>query len=282
MTQIIACIDGSKSATAVCDASAWCATTLNAPVLALHVLDRAETPALADLTGAIGLGAREQLLKELADLDHQRVRLAAEEGKIMLEAAGDQLLADGVVDARQLQRHGSLAEALDDLSDDTRVVIIGRQGQTHQSAAETVGSQLETIVRTAKHPVWVTPSTFVAPKRCVIAYDASTTAKHMIERLCHSPLLTDMDATLVMAGNDTDEHRQQLAYAQRQLEDAGHTVSTQLVEGEPLVVLHELAQSDDTLLAMGAFGHSRIREFLVGSTTNETLRHARSSVVLFR
>lgn len=55
LNAVIACIDGSKSATAVCQASAWCANALQTPVLALHVLDRDETPALADLTGAIGL-----------------------------------------------------------------------------------------------------------------------------------------------------------------------------------------------------------------------------------
>ena len=68
MSQIIACIDASKSAHSVCDATAWCSQRLSAPALALHVLDKDESLALSDLTGAIGLGAREHLLKELAEL----------------------------------------------------------------------------------------------------------------------------------------------------------------------------------------------------------------------
>ena len=279
---IVACIDGSISATGVCHASAWCAKTLGSPVLALHVLDRHETPALADLTGAIGLGAREHLLKELAELDHQRAKLAREEGKIMLDAAQDALGKDQVEQIEMLQLHASLPEALEELKDQTRVVVIGRQGKSHQSASESVGSQLETIVRTSHHPVWVTPSQFTPPTQCVIAYDASPTAKRMIDRLCTSPLLHHLSAKLVMVGSPSLEEQSALTECAAKLAKAGHQVSPEIISGDPLIVLQDLAQARDTLLVMGAYGHSRIREFLVGSTTTETVRKAKSSVVLIR
>lgn len=200
----------------------------------------------------------------------------------MLQAAEDELKQSQVETVASMQLHASLPEALIDLQADTRVVVIGRQGKSQQSAAETVGSQLETIVRTSQCPVWVTPSTFTPPKHCVIAYDASATAQRMIDRLCTSPLLQHLEATVVMAGIQSDEHQAALSAAAQQLTDAGHRVDTRVIEGEPLVVLHDLSQPLDTLLVMGAYGHSRIREFLVGSTTTETLRHAKSSVVLIR
>ena len=40
MTNVIACIDGSKATRAVSDASGWAAMQLNAPVTLLHVLDK--------------------------------------------------------------------------------------------------------------------------------------------------------------------------------------------------------------------------------------------------
>ena len=36
------------------------------------------------------------------------------------------------------------------------------------------------------------------------------------------------------------------------------------------------------MLVLGAYGHSRIREFLIGSTTTELLRRCRVPVLCFR
>mgnify|MGYP000561906681 CR=1 FL=1 len=80
MTNIFACIDGSPAMTAVCDAAAWAAANNGLPVTLLHVLEKNEYEGESDLSGAIGLGSREQLLEELAELDHRRSRLAQEQG----------------------------------------------------------------------------------------------------------------------------------------------------------------------------------------------------------
>ncbi|OSH72123.1 hypothetical protein B7D68_25830, partial (plasmid) [Klebsiella pneumoniae] len=44
MTQVIACIDGSTSAPAVCDYAAWASLSLEAPLTFLHVLDQRQYP----------------------------------------------------------------------------------------------------------------------------------------------------------------------------------------------------------------------------------------------
>lgn len=282
MRQIIACIDTSRSAQGVCQAAAWFGHRLDTSVMALHVLDRADNAAMSDLTGAIGLGAREHLLKELAELDHQRSKLAVEQGQLMLDAACDEIRAAGHDRTEARQLHASLADALEDLSEQTRVVILGRQGKTHEAASDAVGSQLETVVRLSQHPVLVIPQTFTEPRQAVIAYDASPTAKRMLSRLCQSPLLQDLPIRLVMAASQTPEHRDQLQGAQDELQAAGYKCSVDLLDSEPLVALASLTQTPDTLLCMGAFGHSRLREFLIGSTTNETLRRAKCSVLMIR
>jgi nucleotide-binding universal stress UspA family protein len=66
MTHVMACIDGSPQAAAVCDCAAWASRRLGAPLTLLHVLDRQQYPMSGDLSGIIGLGSREFLLQELA------------------------------------------------------------------------------------------------------------------------------------------------------------------------------------------------------------------------
>ena len=72
MTNVIACIDGSNAATAVCDYAAWASQRLSAPLTLLHVLDHSRYPVSADFSGNLALGGREHLMEELADLDAKR------------------------------------------------------------------------------------------------------------------------------------------------------------------------------------------------------------------
>ena len=84
---VMACIDGSSSSPIVCDYAAWASVRMSAPLVFLHVLDKSEYPVKSNLSGNIGLGSRETLLKELAELDEKRGKLAMEQGRLMLEAA---------------------------------------------------------------------------------------------------------------------------------------------------------------------------------------------------
>ncbi|HBL86132.1 MAG TPA: universal stress protein UspA, partial [Alcanivorax sp.] len=123
----------------ICDHAAWAAGRLNAPLMLLHVLDEArypgtKSPSETNLSGQLGLGARETLLTELADLDAKRNRLALEQGKATLEAARARVAVDGVPDPVLRQRHGNLVEALKSLDDDTRLLVIGKQGVKHGGA----------------------------------------------------------------------------------------------------------------------------------------------------
>ena len=85
--RIIACIDGSRAAPAVCDYAAWASRQMEVPVTLLHVLSQERYPVAPDLAGNIGLGSREYLLEELAELDERRSKLALEHGHHLLDEA---------------------------------------------------------------------------------------------------------------------------------------------------------------------------------------------------
>ena len=106
MNQIMACIDGSAQAAAVCDCAAWASLQLDAPLTLLHVLDQQQYPAAGNLSGIIGLGSREYLLEELAALDEKRSKLALEEGRMMLDSARQRVITAGIAQPDVRQRHG--------------------------------------------------------------------------------------------------------------------------------------------------------------------------------
>lgn len=279
MTNVIACIDGSKAAAGVCDYAAWSSKRLSAPLTLLHVLDHARYPAGGDYSGNLALGEREHLLDELAQLDAKRNRLALEQGRLVLEAAQQKVIADGVADPALRQRHGDLVDTLCEMQAETRLLVIGKQGQEHQGAAAQVGDNVERVIRTIHRPILVTVGAFQPPQTIMLAFDGSDTTRKGVQMLADSPLFQGLTCHIVAVG----ERIAGLDWAADLLDKSGHNVKTAVLEGEVEPALHRYQQDNQVdLVVMGAYGHSRIREFFVGSTTNKMIREARVPHLLLR
>lgn len=280
MTNVIACIDGTDVSTAVCDYAAWASLRLEATLILLHVLDKSEYPVASNLSGNIGLGSREALLQELAELDEKRGKLALEQGRLMLETARQRALADGVSEPIVHQRHGDLIGSLLAIEQDTRLLVLGKHDE-HLKAH--VGSRLENVVRTLHRPILITTAEFNPPQRVMIAFDGSDTTRKAVEMVAASPLFRGMPVHVVMVNDDTEANQSQLAWAQTTLADMGHEVMKALVQGEVERALCDYrAEHNIDMLVMGAYGHSVIRRFLVGSTTTNVIRNASVPVLLLR
>ncbi|WPC05728.1 universal stress protein [Pseudomonas benzenivorans] len=283
MSHVMACIDASPAAPAVCDYAAWASQRLGAPLSFLHVLDQVQYPQRSDLSGTIGLGSREHLLEELAELDEKRSKLALEQGHLMLEAAKARAAAAGIADAQLRQRHGELVDSLAELQQDIRLLVIGRQGEASASLGQQVGSHLENAIRTLARPILVSCGAFQAPQSYMFAFDGSATARKGIELLAASPLLAGLPCHLVMVGADTNDAWEQLKAAERSLQGSASEVRLAIRAGEVEPTLHAYqAEHGIDLLVMGAYGHSRIRQFLVGSTTGHLLRSSDSPLLILR
>lgn len=283
MPHVFACIDGSPSSPAVCDYAAWASLRLDTPLTFLHVLDHHQFPVAGDLTGNIGLGSREHLLQELAALDERRGKLALEQGRLMLEAAKERAMADGVANPQLRQRHGDLLECLTELESDIRLLVIGRKGEASDRQGRQIGSHLESVIRTLHRPILVSPQEFKVPASALLAFDGSETTRKGVRLLAASPLFKDMAIHLVMVGADTNDAWAQLEWAKGVLKEAGLEAHTVIRPGEVGPALHAYQEDHQVdLLVMGAYGHSRIRQFLVGSTTTQMLRTTKTPLLLLR
>jgi len=278
--RIIGCIDGSASAVAVCDWAAWSSVRMAAPITLLHVLDKPTAVTAPDLSGAIGLGAREDLLEQLTRLDEQREKIALQHGKHLLATARQRVEAAGALDVDTRQRHGHLVETLAELEPETRLLVIGRQGEQSQRHAEQIGSQLESVIRSVHCPVLVALPGFRAPKQFLLAYDGSSTAHTALERVIASPLLQGLTCHLVMVGA-TQQARLESAAAL--LQQAGFATVVKCLPGDDVAALADYADGNAIdLLIMGAYGHSRIRRFFIGSNTATLLHRTRIPLLILR
>lgn len=284
MPAILACTDGSTYAPGVYQHAAWAATRLTAGVEVLHVINHHRELGLTnDLSGAIGFNATTQLTEELARLEETQGRVARLKGKAILDAAREQLTAAGVTNIMLTQRHGTVVETLGELEPHAELVVVGKSGDHAVLAPGQVGGHLENLIRTSVRPVLVAERIFKPIQRFLIAFDNSPSAHKALAYATTSPLLRGLVCHLVMVGRADAAHETALTEARDQLARAGYAVTAKLLPGSPTPVIAELVKSAGIdLLVMGAYGHSQIREFFVGSTTTKLVRTCPVSVLMFR
>jgi nucleotide-binding universal stress UspA family protein len=285
MHKVYACIDGQSNTTAAIDWSLWSARRLDAPLAFLHVIERhPERAAATDYSGAIGLGAQEALLRQLSELDAQRGKLAQEAGRRLLVTARARAESAGAAHLDSHLRHGELVDAVLEVEPDARLFVLGEHYHAARPSKIHLDHHVERVIRSVKRPVLVaTGEGFAEPQRFVIAFDGSPTASKMVETVARSPLLAGLPVLLAMAGVDSTSARRQLDEARQALAAAGFSAESAFVPGEPEQVLPALVQAQDaSLLVMGAYGHSRIRQLIVGSTTTTLLRLSEVPVLILR
>jgi len=282
---VFACIDGLATTHAVVDGAFWAAERLQAPMALLHALERPEPmPPVGDYSGVIGMGAQDMLLERLNTLDEERTHVAQEAARRMLDEAQARVDQTRIPSLQVLLRHGELTDVLLEHEDGARLFVLGRQHRATAARKLRLDHRVESVIRNVRQPVMVmTTPEFTPPEGFVVAFDGSTTARRAVEAVARSPLLRGMPSLLAMAGEPTPEMLEQLHGAQAQLQQAGFAIDTRVVPGLPEEALPALLQSlGNMLLVLGAYGHSRIRQLIVGSTTTALLRLCSVPVVVLR
>ncbi len=146
-----------------------------------------------------------------------------------------------------------------------------------------LGSNLESVVRQTHKPVLVTPEKYKQITKILVAYDGSSfstkalNAGAEIARQMHIPL------TVITVSDDKKSGENILSQATESLKDCNITYDKVLEIGETVsIVLNFCKEGSYDLLVMGAYGHSKIRELILGNTTVQLMRKVTCAVLLYR
>ncbi|NVO23901.1 universal stress protein [Donghicola mangrovi] len=280
---ILALIDGSAYSESLCHYTGWIAARTGATVELTHVLGRREGGASQDLSGSIRLGARTALLEELAALDAQRNKLAQATGRAILEDGKAIVEQHGDIAVTTRLRNGDLMDTVTEREGLASMLAIGKRGEAADFAKLHLGSNLERIVRATSQPVFVANRAYKEPQKVLIAYDGGASSMKAVDLVARNPLFAGLDCTIVTVGHQTDELAEDLNRAAMTLQSGGHQAETHIIQGSPDQVLGDLTdRAGYDLLVMGAYGHSRIRSLIIGSTTTEMIRSCKVPVVLVK
>ncbi|MEQ8404986.1 MAG: universal stress protein [Oceanicaulis sp.] len=283
MTRITAFIDASAYTESVADHAAWVSRTTGYGLDLVHTANHHRRAAPVDMTGNLSLGARSSLMDTLTRHDAEAAKLARQAGAAVLDAAKAHAEAAGAVDVQTKLRTGEVLEAVRDLEAGSRLLVLGKRGEHADFAAGHLGSNLERVVRAAHRPVLVASRAFKQPGHAVIAFDGGASVGKAVSHIAEGKLFGAMKLTLLYAGRREDGLDAEMEAAAAILTEAGHEVEMVFTPGEPeKVIAGHMTETGADLLVMGAYGHSRIRTLIIGSTTTEMVRACKTPVMLFR
>lgn len=277
---ILLCTDGSSYAQEALKYAAWVARETGADVTALYVSDlrRFEMPAIMDLGGSLGIQPYQSLISSLQDVEKRKAELIGEFTREAFEK-------EGVPNARFETLTGLLADTIEDFEKDYDLVVLGKRGESAEHAMDHIGSTLERTVRASSRPCLVTNRRFQSVGKVAFAFDDGASCRKLLSFLEKSEWLKGLPVHLLVVAEDGQEEGEvssALKAAEERLQKAGYDVQAEMLGGlaeEAIVDYVEKKEID--LLLMGAYGHTRIRRFLIGSTTTEMLRRCLIPILCF-
>jgi nucleotide-binding universal stress UspA family protein len=277
--RILLCTDGSPAANVTTDYAIWFARKLRARIHVLYITDirLLEGPLLADISGALGAQAYAALLPQLKQLQRDKAKA------ILADAANR--CRDARVECDTTHETGTLVQAMLQHERNADLVVLGQRGEHAPWLGDMLGSSVERMVRASIKPCLVTPDSLRDTKHILLAYDGSSESNKALHTslALASTLHAQLSITTVCQRENEDAASKNLQHANEQAGERKLAVDVQLLHGnaeDEILRLTDTINAD--LIVMGAYGHTRIREFVLGSTTSHVIRKARVPVLLAR
>ncbi len=268
--------DGSDTAFVAVRYAVALAKDSGATLHGLYVVDvkLLEGPFLRDISASLGTAPFVNYQGNIAMILEERGNAALEAFRRACEEAGVRhktSQATGVV-SRVIVEHGEL----------TDMIVMGRGGEHSQWLEGLAGSTTQAVIRRAGRPVLVTNTPAAGRERLMVAYDGSNNAKQALHTAAN--LSAEWRAALhVLMVGDAEWVNRRIAEAQDYV--AAHGIPSEFVgrEGDPSETIVAYARECEAdILVIGAYGHTKVRELVVGSATAYALNHAPCPVLLSR
>jgi nucleotide-binding universal stress UspA family protein len=248
-------------------------------VLYVSDLRQYEVPLMADLGGSLGVQPYQAIITQLEEIEETKANALQGAAKAIFTEAGQE---------DRIKTHHSTGLLVDSLREFERpydLILLGKRGLNSEYAQEHIGSTVERVVRASNKPCLVTSREFHPVSKVALAYDGGESCSMALEYIKSSGLFKNLEVHIITVPDVKGED-----YALKNLREAEDTLSEvgiapvcQMLPGlTEDAISSYVVESDISMLLMGAYGHSRIRQLLIGSTTTEMIRRCHIPLMLFR
>ncbi len=250
---------------------------LNASVIGLHVVDivSIEGSFFHDISGSLGLEPYLDFSSRMREVLTARGRQVLDE---FTAAAGrENVPVETVLDM------GIVANQICERARSADLVMIGHRGVNERFSSGLLGSTAEAVARKCPRPLFISPMKFREIQRIVLAYDGSERASRAMRAAAEFASSLSIPIAIVTVARDPRIGERTLEDARKYFEPYTLQTEFKLLSGHANEeIVRFIKDYDADLLFIGAYGHSRIIEMVLGSTTEYVLRNTPCPVFLSR
>jgi len=269
--------DGSEFNKVALTYGIYFAKRFDAQVTGLHVVDirSLEGPLLSDISGALGFAPYQSFLPRFQKILEDR-------GDLILE--GFQAACEAQSIHPKIKRlSGVVSSAIVEEARTVDLVVIAQRGEHERWSNGLLGSTTESVVRRSPRPVLVTPGTFRECKSVLVAYDGSVESNRALKTACEVFSGGGTRLTAVVVSGNAKKCATLTTEIEAYVGPYKTDVAVDCVEGDAAqAILDQAAKIGVDLIVMGAFGHSRIHDLILGGTAAYIIRNTTLPVLLHR
>lgn len=271
--------DGSEYGTTAVRYALFLTRQLNARLAACHILDSRmlEGPLMADISGWIGAQPFSGQLKQFRDLMQQK-------GEAVIAAIVSLAESEGIeCEVNLLMGHP--ARIILEQEAKTELLILGRNGEHAELTGEFIGSIVDRVARHSVKPCLITPHTFRPIQKILCAFDGSAHASKALHEAVELALVLQAPLVILSVAENHDlRAARDVAEDGMRIARAHECAAANLVvEGRPdQMIALKAEELGCGLVVVGAHGHSRIRDMILGGTTHSLVTRSRLPVMLVR
>lgn len=274
---ILVPLDGSEHAKSALDYAVWLAEKFNGTLFGQHVIDTVsiEGTFFHDISGSLGF-------EPYLDFSTKMREALEERGKGILEEFSNRCRNKGIRHETFLDM-GIIPNEICERSKVADLVVLGHRGINEEFSTGLLGGTAESVTRKSPRPVFVSTKGFKKIERPLLAYDGSQRASSAMESAAE--FCTQLRLPLAVLHIPKEEKMGEKVLQQAKSYLSSYEIETryELARGYPeQKIVDYLINYNFDLLFIGAYGHRRIIEMVLGSATEYVLRKSPCPVFLNR
>ena len=274
---ILVALDGSEHSKAALEYGMWMAEKFAGSLFAQHVVDTisVEGTLFHDISGSLGF-------EPYLDFSTKMREALEERGNTILEEFSQRCRQRGIKHQTFLDL-GIIPDEICERSKVADLVVIGHRGINEEFSTGLLGTTAETVTRKCPRPVFVSTRQFKPIERPLLAYDGSQRASAAMESAAEFCAVLNLPLSVLTIAKEDSMAENNLKQARAYLGSYPIETQYQSTRGYPeQKIIDYLVNFNHDLLFIGAYGHRRIIEMVLGSTTEYVLRKSPCPVFLNR
>ena len=268
--------DGSDNGNIALEYGLYIASKFDTTITGLHVIDvyMIQGPIITDISGAVGMPPYDGFFEAIETSLNEKAQFILNDFQQRCQKSG--------FVAEVKKTIGKIDQIIVEEAQKADLVLMAKKGEHfHLKEGGLLGSVAEAVIRNCGKPVMVTPEKFNEIESMGIAYDGSTPAKKALKLSLEISDQAAWPLTVVIITADAKKADKLCTEAEELAERYSADCEMIVLQGkESEEILKFIREGSVELMVMGAYGHNRLHELFLGSTTSNVIRKSSIPVLL--